>query len=276
MVALAVDYKKYNGVCGVYEIFCIVNDKIYIGSSKNLGKRLKDHINSLNRGDHDNIHLQNTFNKYGSSVFQFNIVEIVISDEVTLRKIEEGWIKSKDATNRGIGFNMTDVCSPNFFEGKKHTEETKKKISEAKKGKNTGENNPFFGKKHPEELIQKLAQKKLGTKFTDEQKEILKLSKAHIDMSEVGHKSWRTRRKNGNASQTKESCAKRWKNRRAKHGTDNGLGKVIIAFNEQGQEAMRFISSREAYRNGYTTAERSARTGGIGKGYYWKYEQDIK
>jgi hypothetical protein len=40
--------------------------------------------------------------------------------------------------------------------GKKWSEETKQKISEGRKGKCVGSDNPFFGKKHSEETIKHL------------------------------------------------------------------------------------------------------------------------
>ena len=48
------------------------------------------------------------------------------------------------------------------FKGHKHTEETKQKLSEIRKNKNTGEKNPFFGKHHTEETIQKIKEKSKG------------------------------------------------------------------------------------------------------------------
>ena len=46
----------------------------------------------------------------------------------------------------------------NPFYGKHHTEETKKKISEARKGKTQGENHPFYGKHHSQESLNKISQ----------------------------------------------------------------------------------------------------------------------
>jgi len=40
--------------------------------------------------------------------------------------------------------------------GKKHTEESKRKISLANKGKRRGKDNPFYGKKHTEESLAKM------------------------------------------------------------------------------------------------------------------------
>lgn len=41
--------------CGVYQIRNIINNQIYIGSSKNIQKRWKQHIKALCENKHDNI-----------------------------------------------------------------------------------------------------------------------------------------------------------------------------------------------------------------------------
>lgn len=56
---------------GIYYIKNLVNGKKYIGSSKNLTKRLRDHKSALRVGRHHNIHLQRAWNKYGEENFKF-------------------------------------------------------------------------------------------------------------------------------------------------------------------------------------------------------------
>lgn len=46
----------------------------------------------------------------------------------------------------------------NPFFGKKHSNETKEKISNSRIGKYSGSNNPFFGKKHSEETRRKISE----------------------------------------------------------------------------------------------------------------------
>ena len=55
--------------CGVYQIKNTLNGKAYIGSSKNIKRRLGIHRSMLRRGTHRNPHLQNAWNKYGESAF---------------------------------------------------------------------------------------------------------------------------------------------------------------------------------------------------------------
>jgi len=60
---------------GIYKITC--NDKLYIGSSNNIRKRWRRHINDLNGNKHINIHLQRAFDKYGINNFKFEIFRIM-------------------------------------------------------------------------------------------------------------------------------------------------------------------------------------------------------
>lgn len=60
---------------GIYKITNILNNKMYIGSSKDIYKRWKEHIRGLNKGNHHSIKLQRAWNKYGEDSFEFQILE---------------------------------------------------------------------------------------------------------------------------------------------------------------------------------------------------------
>ena len=55
-------YQKYKNQCGIYKL--TINNKIYIGSAKNIGIRLSKHLLDLERNKHHSIYLQRTWNKY--------------------------------------------------------------------------------------------------------------------------------------------------------------------------------------------------------------------
>lgn len=54
---------------GIYSIRNIVNDHIYIGSSKNVEGRIKSHFKILRKNRHDSVYFQRAFNKYGEASF---------------------------------------------------------------------------------------------------------------------------------------------------------------------------------------------------------------
>lgn len=76
---------------GIYCIRNILNNKRYIGRALSLNKRKIQHFNDLLKGIHANIHLQNSYNKYGSDNFIFETIEIV-KDIKEIANREQYWI----------------------------------------------------------------------------------------------------------------------------------------------------------------------------------------
>jgi group I intron endonuclease len=68
---------------GIYKIK--INDKEYIGSSCNIGHRLKHHLWSLENLKHHNRTMQNLYNKYGKEEIYFTIVE-TCSDDILIER----------------------------------------------------------------------------------------------------------------------------------------------------------------------------------------------
>ena len=56
---------------GIYKIYCITEDKYYIGQSIDVLNRLEQHKRELIKGEHINSKLQNAFNSYGENNFVF-------------------------------------------------------------------------------------------------------------------------------------------------------------------------------------------------------------
>lgn len=96
---------------GIYKIKNLVNGKCYYGSSKNIKKRWKTHLNQLNIGKHHNIHLQRSWVKYGKESFMFEIVELC--DEKVLLEIEQKYLDLNSGYNIGIKSIGGDNLSKN-------------------------------------------------------------------------------------------------------------------------------------------------------------------
>lgn len=117
---------------GIYAIYCASNDGFYIGSSLDRRGRTTCHLNSLRRGGHKNPHLQNAWAKYREPAFECVYLQDVPSDK--LLQIEQIYLDWNFRRN-GVCFNIDRIARPvpSFF-GRKHSPETKTKISRAALG----------------------------------------------------------------------------------------------------------------------------------------------
>jgi group I intron endonuclease len=62
---------------GIYQIRCLVNGKVYVGSAKSFEWRWGSHLYELRKGTHINPHLQRSFIKHGENNFVFEILEVL-------------------------------------------------------------------------------------------------------------------------------------------------------------------------------------------------------
>lgn len=128
-----------NKISGIYKIQSIIKpERIYIGSAVNLHKRKRDHFNSLRKHKHHNKKLQNHFNKYGESDLVFSM--ILSCDKESLIKNEQFFMDSYS-----VFFNECKIAGSQL--GCKRSEETKMKM----KGNNKG-NKYCLGYRHSEEI----------------------------------------------------------------------------------------------------------------------------
>ncbi len=131
-------------VSGVYLFINNQTGKVYVGSAKDVLKRRRAHLNNLTKGKHENTKLQRSWNYHGPVVWTWFLVERCPSDLLIPR--EQHWIDWFDAVR--TGYNICPIAgSPG---GKPHTDESKKKISDAAKISQRGERNGFFGGHHTE------------------------------------------------------------------------------------------------------------------------------
>lgn len=85
------------------------NGKIYVGRTGRLSNRKKLHINSLRANRHPNKILQEDFNKYGESEFEFEIAEE--SEKGFGRTyIERQWMIKLKTYDVNYGYNYNDPC----------------------------------------------------------------------------------------------------------------------------------------------------------------------
>lgn len=97
---------------GIYKITNLINNKVYIGQSIDIEKRLKDHINGLNNHYGHNSHFQNAWDKYGEDNFKFEILEEVYNCNL-LNEREIYYISYFKSNLSEYGYNKT--CGGSFY-----------------------------------------------------------------------------------------------------------------------------------------------------------------
>ena len=80
-------------VCsGIYSITHVATKRRYIGSARNLRRRIWDHRSRLRHERHGNLHLQRAWNKYGEKEFAFEVLETCLDSPAVLIVKEQAWI----------------------------------------------------------------------------------------------------------------------------------------------------------------------------------------
>lgn len=181
-----------NNLIGKSEIYCITNiqtGKKYIGQAQcyyknkdgnyykaGYKKRFESHIYKAKNNTNGCRYLSHSILKYGEQNHTIEVIFTCPTEEANYWEIE--YIKK---------YNTVIPNGMNIMEGGKcavHSDETKKLLSESKKGKYTGENNPMYGKKHTEETIEKIKDALTGVALTSECK--ANMSKSHQENLQAG------------------------------------------------------------------------------------------
>lgn len=133
-----------------YKITNLINGKIYIGKATNIKKRWNAHKQAARKRDpKDYTYLHKSMNKHGFDNFKIEQLTEHETDTEALAQ-ETLFIEQFQSRNRDIGYNLT--AGGDGPSGYKHTADARKKMSEAKKGRYTGEDNHFYGKHHTDEF----------------------------------------------------------------------------------------------------------------------------
>lgn len=170
----------------IYAITNLVNGKKYIGYTKRPPEqRWMEHLSVCARKNEKSMYsIHRAIIKYGVDNFRFDVLFCSLDADYTLNEAEPYFISEYKTLIKECGYNLTSGGdSPEFseeslkkmsesrsgdknhFYGKKHTQETKEKISKRAKERNvSGERNPFYGKTHSKESVEK-AKRTLGDRL---------------------------------------------------------------------------------------------------------------
>lgn len=116
----------------IYKCINIINGKIYIGfTNKQFNTRITEHHSSSKAGSDHLLH--KAIRKYGKENFEWEVIYESLDREHTLNNMEKYFIEEYSSYfETGLGYNMTYGGQGGML-GKKHSEETKQKMKEARK-----------------------------------------------------------------------------------------------------------------------------------------------
>lgn len=200
------------------------------------------------------------------------------SVEATIKEIEDKRKKReryRKLRQQGIHPKAGQPCS----------EETKRKISQALKGKYVGELNANYGKKLSEETKEKLRKRALENPMSEELKEKLR-KRYSIEYLGKGNPNygnrWSDEQKKSLSRKQKEGGKYKGKNNPmyGKKGKNAINGVEVIAYDNKGNIVKRFNTVKLALDflgiKGHAKLNKSIKEGTEYKGYYWKKERRKK
>lgn len=147
-----INQDKFKENYGIYGVVNKVNGKTYVGQTgERFLRRYWHHQWKLRDGSHDNCHLQKAWNKYGEDNFDFIVIEVVndtaLLDELEIKYIDQ-YKKNDKSYNMLLGgggrrgFPISENAKKMIGDknrqhmlGKKHSEETKRKMSQIRSGR---------------------------------------------------------------------------------------------------------------------------------------------
>lgn len=128
--------KAKNFPC-IYAFVNSFNGSLYVGSTKNAGNRIRQHLSELRRGVHHSKFFQNAWNKYGENVFMFCVIEKCPIENLIER--EQFWLDNF----KPFLYNLSDRALP--AQNKPCPETTKEILRERMMGNSFGKNKSYCG-----------------------------------------------------------------------------------------------------------------------------------
>ncbi len=142
-------------IYSIYKITNTINNKIYIGFSKNPENRFKQHKKQC-KGSKSK--LSRALLKYGKENFNITII-YQSKDRKHCLKIEKDFIEEYNSIKEGYNISIGGEGGK-WDEG--WTKEQKDELRKRKQEIFKGENNPFYGKKHKKETLNNMVKKRMA------------------------------------------------------------------------------------------------------------------
>ncbi|MCP4764450.1 MAG: GIY-YIG nuclease family protein [archaeon] len=140
----------------VYKSTNLENNMYYIGCTYDFKKRIRDHKSKAKTGVKGRFY--DAVRQFGFDSFKWET--ILYCEDYDADYYEKEIIKLYNSTDENKGYNM--ALGGAGILGVKRSDETRKKISDSKKGKYTGEKSHLWGKKRSESTRKKISESHKG------------------------------------------------------------------------------------------------------------------
>lgn len=183
----------------VYCVKNVVNGKKYIGQTiQSLTARKKDHKASICK--HPHLLISKAYKKYGFENFEWTVL-YEASSRSDLDRAEKKLIQEHN-TFSPAGYNMTTGGEGaghlpvtvekirTILQNRRVTKKTRQLLSRSLKGKYTGNQASFFGKKHTEETKRKMSEAQKGDKNHNYGKKATRETRHKMSESHKGENHW--------------------------------------------------------------------------------------
>lgn len=157
---------------GIYVIKNLKDNKVYIGQSRDVERRIYDHKRCLKKKTHYNKYLQRAYDKHGENNFEFSV--LCYCEPSELDEKEKCFISEYQSTNPLYGYNLEG--GGNFG----------KEVSEAVREAKRGAKNPMYGKKISEAHKQALRIKNRANSKLFDEKQVADIKRRLAEGERVG------------------------------------------------------------------------------------------
>jgi group I intron endonuclease len=269
---------------GIYIITCIPTQKSIIGETGNVRKRINYHIQNLKGNRHENLYLQNAWNKYGYYNFSFNVLEYC---EFTECKIKENYyclLYNTHNPEKGFNLRPTGNDLKNKFT-EEHKQKIKESLKKSEKFKNRDSGKGMRGKVHSEESRKKISNSNKGKSHSEQTRLKLSIVNKGKTRSEKSVKKQIESRKNNNkpwhTTETREKMSEAAKGRKfSKYSIEKmklSRYKPIIQYDLEGNFIKEWLGASQVRdKLGYNQSNITGVCNGLRKthkNFIWKYKQ---
>ena len=171
-------------MAAIYKIVNVVTEDFYVGSAVKPKRRKWEHWAALKKGTHHCVALQAAWNTFGEDAFEFDVIEIVeneaqlllVEDTHLLQHAGQAHCYNTALTTQQPASSTPSVRAkiktamqrlyvdkqnhPRF--GKRHSEETKNKVSVSRTGKAAGKEHYRYGQTVSPEVREKISATQRG------------------------------------------------------------------------------------------------------------------